>query len=333
MNSKDLALIVVPQSLWKWIFSHYHSGPTGGHMGEYKTLYRMRSRFWLPKICNDIKIWVQSFAHCTTYNVWRNCKRELYFYWTITTPICIMNIYLWFPGKILYSTRNKGHLINVMCYLTQFVVSTPTYNIAADNFAKLFMEEMFVNFGTCAVIVIDDGSTFKGTSQTMRKALKITYWCILRGNHKGNSVETFHHFLNKAQTITGGDWGKHAGFIQDAKTSQYDWNSSLIDYTDTSRILTAIGKEFHFTLDVDIYALPSMNTSNNSALFQYLPDVSTESKFAASVLQVIVEEIHKRHRELHNSKINATTSLKVGDIVKAHMKVLSKSESGTVKKA
>ena len=112
--------------------------------------------------------------------------------------------------------------MNVMCNLVQFVVSTPTYNIIAENIAKLFMEEVFLNFGACAVIVIKYGSTFKGTFQQMCKALKITYGCTSIGNHKENGIETFYQFLNKTQTITGGDQETHNGFIQNAKTSRYE---------------------------------------------------------------------------------------------------------------
>ena len=148
MNIKYLSLTAVPQSLRKRIFEHYHYRPTDGHMGEYKTLYHMISRFYWPKTCNDIKTWVQSCAHCTAYNAWINRKSELYFSWTITTPIRIMHINLWCPGQILYSTGNKGYLINVMCNLTKFVISTPTYNITAENLANLFIEEIFFNFGT-----------------------------------------------------------------------------------------------------------------------------------------------------------------------------------------
>ena len=82
--------------------------------------------------------------------------------------------------------------MNVMCDVTQYVVSTPTYNITAENLTKLFMVEVFLNFEMCAVIVINDGSTFKDTFETMCKALKIAYWCISKGDHKGNSVEIFH---------------------------------------------------------------------------------------------------------------------------------------------
>jgi len=39
MNMKYVTLLIVPENLRKPIFSHYHAGPSTGHMGEYKTLY------------------------------------------------------------------------------------------------------------------------------------------------------------------------------------------------------------------------------------------------------------------------------------------------------
>ena len=38
IQRKDLSLIIVPESIRKVLFDHYHGGPCGGHMGEYKTL-------------------------------------------------------------------------------------------------------------------------------------------------------------------------------------------------------------------------------------------------------------------------------------------------------
>ena len=63
-----------------------------------------------------------------------------------------------------------------MCDLMHFVVSTPTKNTTAENVVELFMEEVLLNFGMCAVIVIDYDSTFKGTFQKMCDPLKIIYW-------------------------------------------------------------------------------------------------------------------------------------------------------------
>ena len=50
MVNKLLSLIIVPDTLRRTLFDHYHSGPSGGHMGEYKTLYRLRMRFFWPNL-------------------------------------------------------------------------------------------------------------------------------------------------------------------------------------------------------------------------------------------------------------------------------------------
>lgn len=80
LTNKHLNLIVVPASLRKILFDHYHGGPSGAHMGEYKTLHRMRLRFIWPKMRGDIKTWVSSCAQCISCNAWRSKKSELYLF-------------------------------------------------------------------------------------------------------------------------------------------------------------------------------------------------------------------------------------------------------------
>ena len=49
----------------------------------------------------------------------------------------------------------------------------------------------------CAVVIIYDGSNFKVIFKEMCEHLKLNYWCIFQGNHKGNSAEKYHRFLKK----------------------------------------------------------------------------------------------------------------------------------------
>ena len=331
MESKSVTLIVVPQSLRHTLFDHFHSGPSGGHMGEYKTLFRMRLRFFWPKMRQDIKNWVACCAHCVAYNTWRSRKSELYFSWPITVPFWIIHVDLWSPGHISNDKGAKGYLLNCMDDLTQFVVSSPTYDVTAHNLAQLFMSDVILSFGMCAVVVVDEGSNFKSVFVDMCTALNITCWTLARGNHKGNSCERYHRFLNKTQTINGGNRGTHTGFAQNAKTSQYAWNSAPIDNTDVTRSMAAVGREFRFPLDVDLSVVPPMNDSSNSALYSYLRNVSNDFKFSQSVLQVLIEERRDSHRERANTD-KLPSAFKVGDVVKAHVQVQSKSETGVVKK-
>ena len=120
---KYVGLIIVPLSLRRVIFSYFHAGPTGGHMGKYKTLFRICMRFIWPGTRRDTKLWVKQCSHCCAYNVWRNRKSEFYFSRPVTTPFYIMHVDLWIPGKLVDSQGNTLRLMNVMCDLTQFVVS------------------------------------------------------------------------------------------------------------------------------------------------------------------------------------------------------------------
>lgn len=330
LMNRTIALIVVPDSLTHTIFSHYHASPSGGHCGEYKTLYRIRLRFLWAGMRENIKSWVKSCAACVAANAWRTRRSELYFSWPVTLPFWIMHVDLWSPGNTEIKGK-KGYLLNSLCDLTQFAISSVTYNITALELSQLFMSDVVLSFGMCAVVVVDAGSTFKGIFEEMCKILDITYWVLARGNHKGNGAERYHRYLNKVQTIEGNNIGTNTNFMRIAKTTQYAWNSSPIDGTDIVRSIAAVGREFRFPLDVKLSELPPLNDKSNNALYNYLRDVSTESTFAISILQILIEE----RRLMHQTRLNKTltaSSLKVNDIVKAHVQVQSNSATGTVEK-
>ena len=98
MEDKYIRLIIVPVSLRRRLFKHYHSGPSGGHMGTYKTLFRLRMRFFWPHMREDINLWVSKCVHCISYNVWKSQKSEIHFSWLITVLFWIMLVDVWSPG-------------------------------------------------------------------------------------------------------------------------------------------------------------------------------------------------------------------------------------------
>ena len=65
-------------------------------------------------------------------------------------------------------------------------------------------------FGLVAVVVVDTDSKFRSVFEEMCRSLKLTFWSLARGNHKGLSVEKYHWFLNKTQTIVGQDRSSHS---------------------------------------------------------------------------------------------------------------------------
>ena len=56
VNSKYITLLIVPEPLRRKLFSHYHAGPTRGHMGECKTLFWLRLRLFWPTMRDKVKM-------------------------------------------------------------------------------------------------------------------------------------------------------------------------------------------------------------------------------------------------------------------------------------
>ena len=48
----------------------------------------------------------------------------------------------WSPGHIEADKGNKGYLLNSMCDITTFVVSSPASDIIAAHLAQLFMADV-----------------------------------------------------------------------------------------------------------------------------------------------------------------------------------------------
>ena len=75
------------------------------------------------------------------------------------------------------------------------------------------MQHVLLKFGICHLVILDDGSPFKGVFSAMCKALHINYEILAKRNHKGLLVKKFHRFLNKAITIAAEDRGTNDIFV------------------------------------------------------------------------------------------------------------------------
>ena len=54
---------------------------------------------------------------------------------------------LWYPGVTEDTSGLKLYILNAMCDLTQFVISSPTKCILAETLEQLFMADVLLTFG------------------------------------------------------------------------------------------------------------------------------------------------------------------------------------------
>ena len=255
-ESRILTLIIVPHQLRRDIFSAYHASPTTGHMGVWKTLHRLRLRFFWPKMRSDITTWVNQCAHCIAANSQVRKNSELLFSWPVSCPFYILHLNLWQPGCTTDQTTGSSYILARMCDLTGFVITSDTADITSHNLSTLFMKHFLLKIGLCGLVVVDAASAFRSTFEQMCKILDIKFHAAARGNHKAVSVERFFRYLNKLLTIHSNDRSTNQIFIETSECAAYAWNSSAINGTDIIRSVAATGREFKFPLDINLGVTP-----------------------------------------------------------------------------
>jgi hypothetical protein len=217
-----------------------------------------------------------------------------------------------------------------MCNLTGFVLVNAADNIAAHDLAPLSVQEVLLKIGFCGLVVVDDGSNFKGLFIAICDILSIDVHVAACGIHKTVGVKRFHQFLNKAAAIVSNDRGTNTIFVEAAHTAACAWHSSPIDGTDMIRSVPAIGWPFCFMFDLSFAPTPTpaSNQASNAHAFLWLAGPTT-AQLAEQVLRILTKEDQSLHRECANESC-FTIAFAVGDLVMAPVKVNSDASTGTV---
>ena len=329
-SDRFLCLIIVPTSLRQLVFFAYHASGSGAHMKAFKTLLLIRLRFFWPSMRKSIMLWVKGCAGCIPAAARNRESSGLLHSWPITTPFCIVSVDIWKPGEIVNVDGYRA-LLNAMCDMTQFVVTTPVKCLVAAHVARAFMEGVLLKVGLCVMVVVDEGREFCALFQDMCKLLNIKCHVVAKRNHKAVGVERYHRFLNHSQRICSEERGTPASFVECGLTTAYAWNASPIDGTDILRSVPAIGRELRFPLDIHESEMPSPITDVTRSVVDYIQYLGRDVSYARGLLSWLVADRREAHRERANSKKKPIV-YRVGDIVMGRVAVQSSREKGVIQK-
>jgi len=263
-------------------------------MGKYKTLLAIRMRFFWPVMRMDIITLVEGCPDCIPARLKKRSSTGLVHSWPITTPFAILSVDIWKPGATV-NPRGFKTLLNVMCDMTQFVVSSAIERTDSSYIARIFMETVLLKFGICAMVVVDEGSEYRRTFEQMCKTLKISFHPVAKRNHKAVGVERYHKFLNHSQTIATEQRGTPEIFVECGMTTAYAWNASYIDCTDIARSILAIGRELKFPPYIIEAEIPTAIDNASTAIVACMQYLGNDVKFSREILQWLIHDRRERH--------------------------------------
>ena len=148
----------------------------------------------------------------------------------------------------------------------------------------------------------------------MCQALHLKYNIRAKRNHKGLSVENFHHLLNNCVAIAAEERGTTSILVPASIAAEYAWTSTPIYGTHILRSIPAIGQELKFPLDINLNAMPKLIQNNANAALEYLKLTDTFRYFFSSILKILIEDRRIAHAERIINSRNLVV-LHAGDIV------------------
>ena len=151
--------LVVPQKFRADVLKHLHEGITGGHLGQDKTLHKLRERFYWPGHFNDVRDWCQTCGACAKRKSPPTSGRAPMQTITAGYPTQVMAVDL--LGPLPESKNGNSYVLVVGDYYSKWMEALPVPNQEAPTVAEKLVDEVFLRFSPPEQLHSDQGRQFE----------------------------------------------------------------------------------------------------------------------------------------------------------------------------
>ena len=210
-------VLIVPRTLRKGLIEEMHGGITSGHLGEKKTLNRLRKRFYWVGMRRDVIEWTRACDTCRARLGPQHQGRAPLQLYLSGAPMERVGVDITGPFPVT-SSGNRFILV-AMDYFTKWPEAYPLPNHEATTVARALVDGFFSRFGVPKELHSDQGREFE--SKTFHEICKLlgikkTRTTPLRPQSAG-LVERFNKTLvttlSKYCSSHQSDWDEHLSTV------------------------------------------------------------------------------------------------------------------------
>ena len=303
--------LVVPNVLKKDLLQELHAGVASGHLGEEKTMSRLRERFYWPGQWNAVQDWCRTCAVCATRKTKAPKARAPL--QTITASYPMQIIAMDILGPLPESESGNKYVLVIGDYFTRWMEAYPIHNQEAVAVARKLTNEWFFRFSLPEQLHTDQGKQFESEL--------IAEICRLLRIQKSHTtayhpqcdglIERFNRTLLDMLSTAIKD--HHFDWEDCIRPACMAYNTSVQSSTGYTPFFLTFGREAKIPADI------MFGSSNNA-------DVST-STFAAELRSRLSEAFskarentavrHERQKEFYDEKVHGKP-FAVGELVWLH---------------
>ena len=136
--------LVVPRSMRKGVLQELHAGALEGHLGEEKTLLKVKEHFYWPGMQGDVQDWCRTCATCATRKTAPTKNRAPL--QTIKTGYPMQVVSVDILGPLLESDAGNSYVLVAGDHFTKWMEAYAIPNQEAITVARKLTDEMFCRF-------------------------------------------------------------------------------------------------------------------------------------------------------------------------------------------
>lgn len=154
---------VVPKNLRSDVLRQYHDAPTAGHQGVNRTYARIQTKYYWPKMKQDVARYVKRCRVCQQSKFDQQKPAGLMGdHRGVTKPWVMISADL--LGPLPRSSSGYKYLLVVQDTFTKFPLLFPLRAATASAVARHLENDVFLIFGVPTYIIVDNGAEFTGKS-------------------------------------------------------------------------------------------------------------------------------------------------------------------------
>lgn len=299
-EDKGWTQLVVPKKFRIEILRDLHEGVTGGHLGQEKTLSKLKERFYWPGHYNDVRDWCQTCGSCAKWKApvpGRTAPMQ-----TITAgyPTQIMAVDL--LGPLPESRNGNSYIMVVGDYFSRWMEALPIPNQEASTVVEKLVDEVFLRFSPPEQLHSDQGRQFE--SKLMIEVCKLLQINKTRTTpyhpQCDGLVERFNRtLLSMLATCTDGhpfDWEQHIRKVCMA------YNASIQSSTGFSPFYLMFGRQARLPIDL-VYGTGKQEVEDQS-IGEYAASLKERMSTAFALVRKNVSKHHVHQKELYDQKVH-----------------------------
>ena len=312
--------LVVPTSLKTAVLRELHEGTASGHLGEEKTMSRLRERFYWSGQWNDVRDWCRTCAGCVTRKT--AAPKQKAPLQTIPTSFPMQVVAMDILGPLPESESGNSYILVVGDYFTRWMEAYPIPNQEAKTVARIVTDEFFFRFSIPEQLHTDQGRQFESElileickSLNVRKSHTTPYHPQCDG-----LVERFNRTLLNMLSTSIKD--HHFTWQEHIRPVCMAYNTSVQSTTGYTPFYLMFGREAKIPADI----MFGTNTVSEQSPNEYAANLRSRLCASYDHVRKNLGTGHKRQKEFYDQRVHGEP-YKEGDLVWLRSPVVPRGKS------